>query len=84
MKDPELMTLMNTFLLSVVSIASLLISFFLKDLYRDYKNQAEKVNTLHRELDIHSKLFDELMQVTQQQLDRLYERLEEMDRQRRH
>ena len=84
MNDPELMTLMNTFLLSVVSIASLIISFFLKDLYRDYKSQAEKVNTLHRELDIHSKLFDELMQVTQQQLDRLYERLDEIDRQRRH
>ena len=74
---------MNTLLLSVVSVASLMISFFLKDLYRDYKNQAEKVNTLHRELDIQSKLFEELMQVTQQQLNRLYERLDEIDRQRR-
>ncbi len=84
MNDPEMMTLMNTLLLSVVSVASLMISFFLKDLYRDYKNQAEKVNTLHRELDTQSKLFEELMQVTQQQLNRLYERLDEIDRQRRH
>ena len=77
------MTLMNTFLLSVVSVASLLISFFLKDLYQDYKKQAEKVNTLHRELGIHNKLFEELMQITQQQLDRLHKRLDKLESQRR-
>ena len=82
MKDPELMTLMNTLLLSVVSIASLIISFFLKDLYQDYKSQAERVNMLHRELDIHSKLFEELMQITQQQVERLHERLDKIDQRR--
>lgn len=71
--------LLNTFLLSVVSMASLLVGFFLKDLYRDYKNQIEKVNTLHRELDSHNKLFDELLQITQQQLDRLHERINRLD-----
>ena len=76
------MTLMNTLLLSVVSIASLIISFFLKDLYQDYKSQAERVNTLHRELDIHSKLFEELMQITQQQVERLHERLDKIDQRR--
>ena len=76
------MTLMNTFLLSIVSVASLIISFFLKDLYQDYKSQAEKVNTLHRELDIHSKLFEELLQITQQQVERLQERLDKLDQRR--
>ena len=82
MNSPELMTLLNTLLLSVVSIASLIISFFLKDLYQDYKNQAEKVNTLHRELHIHSKLFEELMQITQQQVERLHERMDKLDERR--
>ena len=82
MENPELMTLMNTFLLSVVSIASLIISFFLKDLYQDYKQQSERVNTLRRELDIHSKLFEELMQITQQQVERLHERLDKLDQRR--
>ena len=82
MNDPEVITLMNTFLLSVVSVASLIISFFLKDLYQDYKSQAEKVNRLHRELDIHSKLFEELMHITQQQVERLQERLDKLDQRR--
>lgn len=79
MENPELIALLNTFLLSVASLASLLIGFFLKDLYRDYKNQVEKVNALHRELDSHNKLFDELLQITQQQLDRLHERINRLD-----
>ena len=79
MENPELITLLNTFLLSVVSVASLLVGFFLKDLYRDYKNQIEKVNALHRELDSHNRLFDELMQITQQQIDRLHERINRLD-----
>jgi hypothetical protein len=79
MENPEFITLFNTFLLSVVSMTSLLIGFFLKDLYRDYKNQVEKVNALHRELDSHNKLFDELLQITQQQMDRLHERINRLD-----
>ena len=82
MKNPELVTLMNTLLLSVVSVASLIISFFLKDLYQDYKSQAEKVNTLHRELGIHNKLFEELMQITQEQMKRLHERMDKLDQRR--
>ena len=76
------MTIINTLLLSVVSAASLLISFFLKDLYQDYKRQAEQVNTLHRELHIHRTLFEELMQITQQQIERLQERMDQRDQHR--
>ncbi len=79
MNNPELITFLNTVLLSVVSMASLLVGFFLKDLYREYKNQVEKVNALHRELDSHNKLFDELLQITQQQIERLDERISRMD-----
>ena len=79
MKDPELITMTNTFLLSVVSIASLIISFFLKDLYHDYKRQAEKVNTLHRELHVYRKLSEELMHVAQQEIGRLHERLDRLE-----
>lgn len=79
MENPELITLLNTFLLSVVSATGLLVGFFLKDLYRDYKNQVEKVNALHRELDSHNKLFDELLQITQQQVERLHERINRLD-----
>lgn len=79
MEKPELIALLNTYLLSAVSGVGLLLIFFLKDLYRDYKNQVEKVNALHRELDSHNKLFDELLQITQQQLDRLHERINRLD-----
>ena len=82
MKNPEFVTLMNTLLLSIISVASLIISFFLKDLYQDYKSQVEKVNTLHRELDIHNKLFEELMQITQEQMKRLHERIDKLDQRR--
>ena len=79
MESPELLLLTNTFLLSAVSIASLLISFFLKDLYRDYKNQAEKVNTLHRELEVHRKCSEELMRIRQEHIERLQSQLDELE-----
>lgn len=79
MNDSDILVLTNTFLLSIVSIASLLISFFLKDLYQDYKNQADKVNDLHRKLDTHSKLFEELMHIRREQIERLQSRLDELE-----
>lgn len=79
MKDPELIALTNTFLLSVVSMASLIVSFFLKNLYQDYKEQAERVHTLRRELDTHRKLSEELMRISEQQVARLHERLDKLD-----
>lgn len=78
MKSPELLLLTNTFLLSALSIASLLISFFLKDLYQDYKKQAERVNTLRRELDVHRKWAEELARIRQEQLERLQSQLDEL------
>ena len=79
MQDTEMITLANTFLLSALSIASLLISFFLKDLYRDYKEQADRVNRLHRELDTHRRLFDELRRLEQHEANRLQDRLDRLE-----
>ena len=79
MQNTEMISLVNTFLLSALSIASLLISFFLKDLYRDYKEQVGQVNRLHRELDTHRRLFEELRLLEQQKTDRLQSRLDRLE-----
>lgn len=80
--NPEVLSLVNSFLLSLISFISLIISFLLKDFYRDYKDQIERVNRLHRELNVHSKLFEELMHINNQQIERLHERIDRLEQQR--
>ena len=56
------------------------LSFFLKDVYRDYKKLTEQVNALHREVSTNVRLFHELIQLTQKQTERNRERIEQLQR----
>lgn len=75
MENSSYIVLINSFLLSISSTAFLIISFFLKDLYRDYKKQVEKTNQMHAELNVHVKLFEELTQIFQSQMEELQKRI---------
>lgn len=83
MKDPDILIIVNSFLLSMTSAAFLIISFFLKDLYRDFKKQMEKTNGMHAELNIHVKLFQELSQIFQNQMEELNRRITSLEQEAR-
>lgn len=79
MKDPTILIAINSFLLSITSAAFLIISFFLKDLYQDFKKQIEKTNEMHAELNVHVKLFQELTQMFQNQMEELNRRVARLE-----
>ncbi len=79
MKDSSIFILVNSVLLSVTSTAFLIISFFLKDLYKDFKKQIERTNEMHADLNVHVKLFQELSQVFQHQMEELKDRISRLE-----
>ncbi len=70
----------NSLLLSITTAAFLIISFFLKDLYKDFKGQIEKTNALHAQLHVHVKLFQELTQIFRHQIEDLNRRMDRLER----
>lgn len=82
MENSSYLILVNSFLLSISSSAFLIISFFLKDLYKDYKKQVEKTNQMHAELNTHVRLFEGLSQVFQTQMEALQERIVSLEKKR--
>lgn len=83
MQDPNILIVINSFLLSITSAAFLIISFFLKDLYQDFKKQIEKTNQMHAELNVHVKLFQELSQMFQSQMEELSRRVARLEQESR-
>ena len=57
----EILLIVNSVLLSFLSIMFLIIGYFLKDLHKDFKVMVERVNTLYSEHKTHvsvSQTFD--------------------------
>lgn len=61
MDKVQLLLIVNSVLLSFLSVMFLVIGYFLKDLHKDFKTMVERVNTLYNEHNTHvvlSKTFD--------------------------
>ena len=78
MENTEFFLTINALLLSLVGAGLSVISFFLKDVYRDHKKLQERVNTLQQEVTTHHRLSQERMHLTQQQSDRNREQIEQL------
>lgn len=62
MDKVQLLLIVNSILLSFLSVMFLVIGYFLKDLHKDFKTMVERVNTLYNEHNTHvvlSKTFDQ-------------------------
>lgn len=62
MDKVQLLLIVNSILLSFLSVLFLVIGYFLKDLHKDFKTMVERVNTLYSEHNTHvvlSKSFDQ-------------------------
>lgn len=61
MDKVQLLLIVNSILLSFLSVLFIVIGYFLKDLHKDFKIMVERVNTLYTEHNTHvvlSKTFD--------------------------
>jgi uncharacterized protein Yka (UPF0111/DUF47 family) len=79
MKSTEILLLVNSLLLGLVSISFVAIGFFFKDLHKDFKSLVERVNNLYMELNTHVKLFENLSGMYQKQIDRLNQRIDRLE-----
>lgn len=56
MDKVEILLIVNSVLLSFLSVMFLIIGYFLKDLHKDFKQMVERVNTLYSEHKTHVTL----------------------------
>ena len=75
MEKTEILLLVNSVLLAIISILFLVIGYFLKDLHKDFKTLIERVNKLYTDLYSHINLFDNISKMFQKQIDAVERRL---------
>jgi len=75
MNTTNILLVINSILLGLISLLFLLIGYFLKDLHKDFKHMMERVNKIHTELQTHISLFENLAKIFQRQIDSLSDRL---------
>ena len=80
MTSTEILLVINSILLGVISLMFVLIGYFLKDLHKDFKHLMERVNKLHAETHTHITMFDNLNRLYQRQIDSLSERIKKIEK----
>lgn len=80
MTSTEVLLVLNSVLLGVISLLFLGIGYFLKDLHKDFKKMMERVHQLHNELDTHVTLFENLTKLFQKQIDSLRDRIKRLEK----
>jgi DNA anti-recombination protein RmuC len=79
MEKSEILLIINSVLLGIISIMFLVIGYFLKDLHKDFKILIERVNKLYSDLYSHINLFDGISKMFQKQIDTLENRIEQLE-----
>lgn len=80
MNSTEILLVINSVLLGLISLTFLLIGYFLKDLHKDFKHMMERVNKLHSEVHTHITMFENLTKLFQRQIDGLSERIKKLEK----
>lgn len=80
MNSTEILLVINSILLGLISLLFLLIGYFLKDLHKDFKQMLERVNKLNGEVHTHVSLFENLSKVFQRQIDAHSDRLKKIEK----
>lgn len=79
MEKSEILLLVNSVLLAIISIMFLVIGYFLKDLHKDFKTLIERVNKLYTDLYTHINLFDNISKMFQKQIDTIERKVEDIE-----
>ncbi|MEM6844279.1 MAG: hypothetical protein AAF944_08280 [Bacteroidota bacterium] len=76
MENIELLLTVNALLVSVLGIGMSLLSFFLKDVYRDHKKLQDQVHLLKGEVKSYQRLYQEQIRMVQKQSERNREQMD--------
>ena len=68
MQKTEILLIINSVLLGIISLMFFVIGYFLKDLHKDFKILIERVNKLYTDLYSHINLFDGISKMFQKQI----------------
>lgn len=80
MNTTDILLIINSVLLGLISLLFMLIGYFLKDLHKDFKSMMERVNKLHTELQTHVSMFENLTKIFQRQIDGISDRLKKVEK----
>ena len=80
MNNTETLLIINSILLGLIGILFFALSYFLKNLHKDFKNMVEKVNTVHGELYTHLNLFQNLTRLFKKQIKGLKKRIRQIEK----
>lgn len=80
MNSTEILLVINSVLLGLISLTFVVIGYFLKDLHKEFKQMIERVNKLHGELYTHITMFENLTKLFQRQIDGAIERIKKLEK----
>ena len=75
MQKTEILLIINSVLLGIISLMFLAIGYFLKDLHKDFKTLIERVNKVYSDLYSHINSFENISKMFQKQIDTLENRI---------
>lgn len=79
MEKSEILLLVNSILLGIISLMFFVTGYFLKDLHKDFKTLIERVNKLYTDLYSHINIFENISKIFQKQIDTLEERVKQLE-----
>ncbi len=80
MNSTEVLLVINSILLGLISLTFVVIGYFLKDLHKEFKQMIDRVNKLHGELHTHITMFENLTKLFQRQIDGCMERIKQLEK----
>ena len=78
MDKVQLLLIVNSILLSFLSVMFLVIGYFLKDLHKDFKTMVERVNTLYNEHNTHVLLSNGFDKDINNRVSNLYRKVKKL------
>ena len=82
MDKVQILLLVNSIILSFLSVMFVIIGYFLKDLHKDFKIMVERVNTLYTEHNTHVLLSGSFDKNIQNRVSGLYRKVKKLELQR--
>jgi hypothetical protein len=79
MDKVQILLVINSIVLSFLSILFVIIGYFLKDLHRDFKTMVERVNTLYSEHNTHVVLSSSFDKNIQNRVSGLYRKIKKLE-----
>jgi hypothetical protein len=79
MSSTEILLIINSILLGLISLLFFIVGYFLRDLHKDFKRLLDRVNRMNNEFELHIRLFENLNKVFQKQIDGLKERVKKLE-----